>query len=454
MIKLEFDRGTLLVHAEALPDDLQLPGCIFDERVNLWRAPARFYREIVTALTRGNFEFEDGAREYEELQLVSSLERKPFPYQQEAVETWTKSGKRGVIVLPTGAGKTFVAQMIIERLQRNTLVVTPTIDLMQQWYGVLGTGFDIDVGLIGGGYYEPRQVTVTTYDSAYIHMERIGNRFGLIVFDECHHLPGPSYLMAAESCIAPFRLGLTATPDRDDGEEWRLQDAIGPIAYRKEINELAGDYLSDYETVRVYVRLSDEERTEYESERAIYRDFVRAENISLGGPSGWTRFLMATSRSEQGRRAFLAYRNQKAIAQASGAKIRELEDLLAKHRFDRVIIFTNDNKTVYKISRKFLIPAITHQTKVKERHEILQRFNAGEYPFLVTSKVLNEGVDVPAANVAVILSGSGSVREHVQRLGRILRRAKNKHALLYEVVAEDTAEEYVSSRRRQHSAYS
>ncbi|MDP7253223.1 MAG: helicase-related protein, partial [Planctomycetota bacterium] len=152
--------------------------------------------------------------------------------------------------------------------------------------------------------------------------------------------------------------------------------------------------------------------------------------------------------------AFLAYRNQKSIAQASGAKIRELEDLLARHRFDRVIIFTSDNKTVYKISRKFLIPAITHQTKVKERHEILQRFNAGDYPFLVTSKVLNEGVDVPAANVAIVLSGSGSVREHVQRLGRILRRAQDKHALLYEVVAEDTAEEYVSSRRRQHSAYS
>ncbi|MDP6110778.1 MAG: DEAD/DEAH box helicase family protein [Planctomycetota bacterium] len=454
MIKLEFDRGSILVHADGEPDGFHLPGCVFDERVDLWRAPARFYREIVTVLTRSKTPFEDTAREYEELQLASSLERKPFPYQQEAVDTWAKSGKRGVVVLPTGAGKTFVAQMIMGSIQRSTLVVTPTIDLMQQWYGVLGTGFDMEVGLIGGGYYEPRPVTVTTYDSAYIHMERIGNRFGLIVFDECHHLPGPTYLMAAEACIAPFRLGLTATPDRDDGEEWRLQEAIGPIAYRKEIKELAGDYLSDYETVRVYVRLSDEEREEYTSERAIYRDFLRMENISLSGPNGWTRFLMATSRSEQGRRAFLAYRNQKSIAQASGAKIRELEDLLARHRFDRVIIFTSDNKTVYKISRKFLIPAITHQTKVKERHEILQRFNAGDYPFLVTSKVLNEGVDVPAANVAIVLSGSGSVREHVQRLGRILRRAQDKHALLYEVVAEDTAEEYVSSRRRQHSAYS
>ncbi|MCA9070813.1 MAG: hypothetical protein KDA84_17910, partial [Planctomycetaceae bacterium] len=68
-------------------------------------------------------------------------------------------------------------------------------------------------------------------------------------------------------------------------------------------------------------------------------------------------------------------------------------------------------------------------------------------------KVLNEGIDVPSANVAIVLSGSGSVREHVQRLGRILRRAKDKQAILYEVVAEETGEEFTSSRRTQHSAY-
>jgi superfamily II DNA or RNA helicase len=149
----------------------------------------------------------------------------------------------------------------------------------------------------------------------------------------------------------------------------------------------------------------------------------------------------------------MAYRTQKTISQGSTAKMRVLERLLSQHRQDRMLIFTSDNETVYRISRRFLMPAITHQTKVKERHALLSGFNAGDYPFLVTSRVLNEGIDVPAANVAVILSGSGSVREHVQRLGRILRRAKDKHAILYELVAERTGEEYVSTRRRQHNAY-
>ncbi|MEM1348220.1 MAG: helicase-related protein, partial [Myxococcota bacterium] len=97
--------------------------------------------------------------------------------------------------------------------------------------------------------------------------------------------------------------------------------------------------------------------------------------------------------------------------------------------------------------------SITHQTPVKERKEILERFNAGRYKTIVTSKVLNEGVDVPEANVAMILSGSGSVREHVQRLGRILRRAPGKRATLYELVTENSVETFVSQRRREHDAY-
>jgi superfamily II DNA or RNA helicase len=113
-------------------------------------------------------------------------------------------------------------------------------------------------------------------------------------------------------------------------------------------------------------------------------------------------------------------------------------------------VFTNDNATVYKISETFLIPTITHQTPVKERHAILQGFRSGEYPTLVVSHVLNEGVDVPEARVAILLSGSGSIREYVQRLGRILRKGSgNKQAVLYEVVAEETTEEGLSSRRRQ-----
>ena len=84
---------------------------------------------------------------------------------------------------------------------------------------------------------------------------------------------------------------------------------------------------------------------------------------------------------------------------------------------------------------------------------MLARFRSGEHPILVTSKVLNEGVDVPEASVGIVVSGSGSTREHVQRLGRILRKSQGKQAVLYELVSRNTSEYHVSERRRQHSAY-
>ena len=144
----------------------------------------------------------------------------------------------------------------------------------------------------------------------------------------------------------------------------------------------------------------------------------------------------------------LAHREARGIAFGTEGKLRVLLELLQKHASDRVLIFTDDNATVYKVSQTYLIPAITHQTKVKERHSTLVRFKEGVYPRVVTSRVLNEGVDVPEANVAVVLSGTGTTREYVQRLGRILRKGEGKLALLYEVVAENTSEEGVSRRRR------
>jgi superfamily II DNA or RNA helicase len=452
-IHLTFDGGTLLVSG-ADPETLaSLPGCQFDSRSNTFRAEARAYRALVEHLRHHRLPYKDEARAYQPTTWTLHGDRQPFPHQTEALETWWRQGGRGVVVLPTGTGKTFLAILAIQRTARPALVVTPTIDLLNQWYGELLSAFQVPVGLLGGGYYDIQPLTVTTYDSAYIHLERWGNRFGLMVFDECHHLPGPTYLAAAVGSLAPFRLGLTATPERADGQEALLPELIGPVVYRREIKQLAGDYLAEYRTRQLWVDLSPEEEECYRRAREQYRNFVEERGIAMGGPHGWQRFIQETYRSREGRAAFLAYREQKRLALAAPAKLQKLEQLLEEHRHDRVLIFTYDNATVYLIARRFLVPAITHQTKTKERRLILERFHSGEYPVVVTSQVLNEGVDVPAANVGIILSGTGSVREHVQRLGRLLRKQGDKQAILYEVVTRGTAEEFTSDRRRQHHAY-
>ena len=121
----------------------------------------------------------------------------------------------------------------------------------------------------------------------------------------------------------------------------------------------------------------------------------------MGTLEGWSYFVRESARSQEGRAAMLAHREARTLAFGTEGKLRVLADLLAQHHGERTLVFTDDNATVYRVSQDFLLPAITHQTKVKERHDTLSKFRSGEYPVLVTSKVLNEGVDVPEAKVAV-----------------------------------------------------
>jgi superfamily II DNA or RNA helicase len=453
MIELSFVAGTLEIRGLE-PGGRGLPArAVWDPRTRCFRAEAAAYADVVRALVAAKVEYQDGARRYTELAAGALAQREPRPYQREALAAWEQKRSRGVVVLPTGAGKSQLGVMAIDRKRRSTLVVAPTLDLVRQWYDLLRATFGTEVGVIGGGEHRLAPLTVTTYDSAYLHMEHVGARFGLVIFDECHHLPSETYALSARQCVAPFRLGLTATPERSDGREEWLDELVGPVAYRREIVEMSGHYLAEYETERVAVELAPEERAEYEAERGVYLAFVRAQGIRMGDKNGWREFIMRASRGEQGRRALRAYRRQRELAFAAPAKLAYVEHLLHQHRADRAIVFTQDNATAYRISELLLVPAITHQTKVSERSEILARLEHGTYNAVVTSKVLNEGVDVPSANVAIVVSGSGSVREHVQRLGRILRKQEDKHAILYELVTARTGEAFTSERRREHSAY-
>ncbi len=442
---IKFESGTLIL--EGADESDSVPNAfVWDERTRQFRAPAYLYRHIVKDFIRAKIEYADQAKRYDSFDFKQKFQLAPRPYQTAAVEAWRANERCGVIVLPTGAGKTHAATMAIEMCGRQTLVVVPTLDLMNQWYDLLISTFDAEIGLIGGGFYEIGAITVTTYASAFRHQERLGDQFGLVIFDECHHLPSEGYKYAAEFALAPFRLGLSATPERSDEADALLEEIVGKFVFRLEAQELAGEYLADYIVERIEVDLSDAERLAYQRERDVYTNFRRAKNLPFG-QEGWRMFLIHSAKSEDGRRAMKAYRNYKKIALGTDSKLHVLQDLLVRHRNDRVLIFTAENEMVYKISNDYLIPAITHETNVKERKFWLDAFNKGEVLALATSKVLNEGVNIPDANVAIILSGSGSSREHIQRLGRILRKKGDKQAILYEVVARNTTEEYTSQKR-------
>ena len=452
-VRIYFSQGTLLL--DGSPEQLISVAfdVVFDERVKLYRAPSYKYAKIILALREHQIDVIDEARAYSPLELELHSAFAPRPHQQDAFRRWREASGRAIVVMPTGSGKTYLAVMAINELKRPALIVVPTIDLMQQWASSLEKFFRCKVGMLGGGSREIEPITVTTYDSAVIHMEFIGNRFGFIIFDECNHLPGAVSRTAAAMCIAPYRMGLTATPDREDEGNQVMEELIGPIVCQIHIDELEGSVLAPYITRRLELALEPDEAVEYQQSRQTYTDFLRRNGITFNQKSDWARFIGLCARQPDGRKALDAYLGQRRIARAGRSKFKKVWDLICLHRGERIIVFTADNDTAYDLGRQFLLPVITHRTKAAERKEFLDNFRSGVYPVLVTSKVLNEGVDVPEAGIGIIVSGSASIREHVQRLGRILRAGEGKKAVLYELISEGTSEVHVSQRRREHRAY-
>lgn len=441
-MKLTFDRGSILIRG-----NIRVPNSTWDERSKSYRAMALYYKDIIDYLETSSLDFKDRV-----LNLMPCPELRNSimlrDYQKQAVDAWTANGKRGIIVLPTGSGKTIVGIKAISLLNTPTIVVAPTLDLADQWHSRLEKEFKVDVGFLGGGERDIKALTVSTYDSAYIHADRLGNRFGLIIFDEVHHLPAEGFRNIAEMFASPFRMGLTATFEREDGLHVELNRLVGGKVFEKRVRDLAGYYLSPFRLEKIVVELTDEEKIDYEKSHKIFSDYLLKSNLAIRSPSDFQKLVMRSGRDPAARKAMLARNRARDIAFNSTSKLVKLSEILKKHNNSRVFIFTEHNKLVHKISKDFLIPSITYRTASKERTEVLNRFRSGTYRAVVTSKVLDEGIDVPDADVGIILSGTGSERAFVQRLGRILRKIEGKEAVLYEIVSAKTSEINVASRRK------
>jgi len=444
MVRLSFEEGTIRLSGEAPAD---LAGVETDARSQTSRAPAYRYAAIRAALDERGVDYADDVLDQSGLSIESTYELRE--YQQAALDAWRDAGDRGVLELPTGSGKTVIGIAAMEALGTPTLVVVPTIDLLEQWQRELEREFDREIGRLGGGEQRVEDVTVATYDSAYLRADELGDRFGLVVFDEVHHLGGEGYRDIARLLAAPARMGLTATFERPDGAHEAVADLLGERVFTVDVDELAGEHLADYDIKRIEVALTPEEREVYDRHQTIFTDYLKRSSITIRSGSDYQELVKRSGTDPEAREALLAKQRAREVMMNADRKVERLADILDRHREDRVIVFTAHTDLVYRLSERFLIPAITHETGASERREILERFRAGEYSRVVTANVLDEGVDVPDANVAVVLSGSGSEREFTQRLGRILRpTADGSRALLYELVTEETAEERVAQRRR------
>ena len=427
-------------HEGEQPGDV--PSAAWDAELRGWRVPADQYTALLALLAGANVRVSDELRN-RDTRIAWALPALRW-YQNTALAQWRAANARGVVALPTGSGKTLVALAAIAQLQVATLCLVPTRVLLDQWARALAAYSPSPIGRLGDGDHVVAPITVATYASAISWAPRIGDRFGLVIVDEAHHVGAWCPTEIFEMLVAPARLGLTATPPGDTSV---LARHLGPVVYGLSVDALAGSALAAYDLITVPITLDDDERTRYRELRrrfaAGYSEFQRRM------PQGaWNEFVRDSSQTIQGRAALTAWRDYRALLAYPAGKRSALRELLARHPDRRTLVFTADNATAYAIARELLVMPITHEIRRAERNQALEGFRSGARPVLVSSQVLDEGFDVPDADIAIVVGGTSSARRHAQRIGRVLRPRDGKRAVVYELAVSETTETAYVERRR------
>jgi superfamily II DNA or RNA helicase len=450
-IRIWFDRGTLRLDG---PDAhlASLDGVLWDPRTNGFRSSAHRYGDIVKHAKERGWVVDDQVATMWRSCPGEWVRPTLRPYQAQAVAAWRAFGQRGIVCLPTGSGKTRVAVSAMAALGTSALVLCPTRALLSEWRRTLGQWYSGHIGVVGDGERQIEAVTVMTFESAYRHLDQVAHLFSAIVIDEVHHFAGGARAETLEMAPSPSRLGLTATapPGGSAGAE-QLDHLVGPVVCEVSMTALMGTHLAKLETICLRVLLDAEERAVYTRHYRPFAELYAAFARAYPGAQ-WSAFVEMLSKSAAGRSALQGYHVATRVAAFPRAKRPLIASLLQRHRADKTLVFTAFADDAYAISKEQLVPVITAEVPRAERERIMSRFRDGRYRAIISARVLNEGIDVPDANVAILVGGTLGGREYVQRIGRVLRPAPGKQALAYELVTAGTLDDGRARARRKRLA--
>ncbi len=420
----------------------------YDPSRRAFRVRAYLYREVSEHLAGKGVVLDDrlgllsGAR----MPRAPSFQGSLRPYQREALEAWERNGGRGVIALPTGSGKTVIAIAAMARLAVNTLVVVYTKEHIFQWIEAIRKF--TDAGALVGAYYSEekslRPITVTTYQTAYRKLDVFATRYALVVFDEAHHLPADKFRAIAMGLPAPYRMGLSATVEREDGRHEEIFPIVGGVVYHTSPGRLTQEgYLAPFQIRRVPVELPPKLKREYQRLRRRYRALV-------GGLRFEEVLSLARRGDERAVEALRIHSQMRSLIYENPAKIDAIERIVREElsRGSKIIVFTQYKRQAEELAERLGAHLIHGDMDAARRRRELEEFKAEPSGVLVVTTVGDEGLDIPDANVGILASGTSSRRQFLQRLGRLLRPAPGKKAVLYEVVTAGSPEEMQSKKRR------
>jgi DNA excision repair protein ERCC-3 len=334
------------------------------------------------------------------------------PYQEEYVERAYEK-KAAVLANPAGSGKTVTAIGLMSKIDSPTLILVPQRSLVGQWKREIldkTTITEDQIGEYHGDEKEMNDVTIATYHMAGEKTSLFRNDWGLIVFDEVHHIPSKLFRKTA-SLQSTRRIGLSASPVREDSKEREIFALIG--------QEIGADWARFFN--QEYVLKPDVEIQLVEWESDFYRN-------KYNQASGFKKAI---------------------IASKNPAKTQNIADLLEEHEDEKTVLFCDWIEQGEDLAEEFDIPFISGETDFEKRDEYFDKFREGELTTIIVSRIGDEGLDLPDAEVGIIASGQGgSRRQATQRAGRVMRPFGD--AQVYIIATKGSNEEDFVKRQVEH----
>lgn len=388
----------------------------------------------------------------------------PYAWQVEALDAWRRSRRRGIVEAVTGTGKTFVgvaaAGEAVDDLRR-VAVLVPTRELQHQWHRRLEQHLPgVRIGLRGDGHEDTLQshpLVVSIINSARDAALRAPTD-SLVIADECHRYAADTNMTALETAFE-HRLGLTATLERPDQLEGRLKQYFGSVVFTMGYEQAIADEVTAHFTVGlVGLPMNAGEQREYEAfSRTLSESFTRLVH-EFGFPTQpFHQFMRGVADAAQSddhpacgpARAFQsAMHRRRQLLAIAPTKVDYVPRLAPAIRgADRTLVFTDSIATSERVcdglrAVGLRVASLHSGHHHADRAEHLRRFADGYLDVVVAPRVLDEGVDVPEADLAIIVAGSNSRRQMVQRMGRVLRRkADGRLARLGVLYLERTTED-------------
>ena len=347
--------------------------------------------------------------------LPLDLELDLRDYQQAWVDRFVET-KSGVLVGPPGSGKTVATMGILAAVEGETLILVPGRELATQWRDELLAHTTLtpdQVGEYHGGTKDVRPVTIATYQTAGMdrHRQLFDTReWGLIVYDEVHHIPAPVHRRSAD-LQTRHRLGLSSTPVREDDREADIFTLIGPPIGTDWDALFDAGYVAEPEVEIRFVPWADDDAA---------NEYASAEG-----------------------------HERRQLAAANPAKLDEIESALREHAESRALVFVEYLDQGREIADRLDVPFVSGETPHHRREKLFEQFRNGTLHTLVVSRVGDEGIDLPNAELAVVASGlGGSRRQGAQRAGRTMR--PTGRARMVVLATRGTREEDFARRRTRH----